>query len=166
MAPITVRNRSGRGRDRFEKHLREWDKGFLFTPAMIDSIAPKRPADVLKGVDLVDVRWGWGVSSTGQPGPMPRVRTSLGRGCMLYMVDFQRVNPPPWIRGGWASPLPSTLDPDQIVAVEGNRSVPQVPEDLRNYADRNRLVWNQRGGSMIQDDIQCGLTVFWTEAGC
>jgi hypothetical protein len=164
--PLTVLGRSRRGRDAFQRRSTDWDRGIFLSPAMIDSISPRHPADVLKGLDKVDVRWGWGVSSTGQPGPIPAVRTSLGRGCMLYMVDFVPVQPPPWEAGDWSGSQLSTLEAEDIVAVEVYRSVLEVPPELRQFTDRFRAVWSE--GSMgvgYQEQIHCGLTVFWTRWG-
>ncbi len=164
--PLTVLGRSRRGRDAFERRRIDWDRGIFITPAMIDSISPGHPAEVLKGLEKVDVRWGWGVSSTGRAGPLPTVRTVLGRGCMLYMVDFVPVQPPPWVRGDWSGSQLSSLEGKDLVAVEVYRSVLEVPPELLQYTDRFRPIWSERSmGMQYQEDIHCGLTVFWTRSG-
>jgi hypothetical protein len=164
--PLTVLGRSRRGRDAFDRRRRDWDRGIFITPAMLDSIAPKHPAEVLKGLEKVDVRWGWGVSSTGRAGPIPEVRTVLGRGCMLYMVDFVPVQPPPWVPRDWSGPQLSSLEGDDLAAVEVYRFVLEVPPELRRYTDRFRPIWSERSmGIQYQEDIHCGLTVFWTRSG-
>jgi hypothetical protein len=164
--PLTVLGRSRRGRDAFERRRIDWDRGIFITPAMIDSISPDHPAEVLKGLEKVDVRWGWGVSSTGRAGPLPTVRTVLGRGCMLYMVDFVPVQPPPWVHGDWSGSQLSSLEGKDLVAVEVYRSVLEVPPELRQYTDRFRPIWSERSmGVRYQEDIHCGLTVFWTRSG-
>ena len=164
--PITVVGRSRRGRSTFERRSSEWDRGIFITPAMVDSIAPDHPAEILKGLDKVDVRWGWGVSSTGMGGPMPSVRTVLGRGCVLYMVDFVPVHPAPWEAGPWSGNQLSSLTGKDIVAVEVYRSVLEVPPELRQHTDEFRAVWNPRSmGVSYKESIHCGLVVFWTRAG-
>ena len=164
--PITVLSRSRRGRNTFENRRSEWDRGIFLTPAMVDSIAPTYPAELLKGLEKVDVRWGWGTSSTGMPGPMPSVRTVMGRGCVLYMVDFVPVQAEPWATSDWAGSQLSSLAGKDIVAVEVYRSVLEVPPELRRYTDQFRPVWNSGSmGVRYQESIHCGLTVFWTRAG-
>jgi len=166
LQPITVVGRTRRGRNAFEQRRAEWDRGIFLTPAMVDSISPVYPAELLKGLDKVDVRWGWGVSSSGMPGPMPSVRTVLGRGCVLYMVDFVPVQPEPWVSGAWAGSQLSSLEGGDIVAVEVYRSALEVPPELRQYTNQFRPVWNAgSSGVSYQESIHCGLTVFWTRAG-
>jgi hypothetical protein len=164
--PITVVGQSKRGRNVFERRRAEWDRGLFLTPAMVDSVAPRYPAELLKGLDKVDVRWGWGTYSSGMAGPMPSVRTVLGRGCLLYMVDFVPVRPAPWESGPWAGYQLSSLTGKDIVAVEVYRSVLEVPPELRLHTDEFRPVWNPRTiGVTYQEKIHCGLVVFWTRAG-
>jgi len=164
--PITVVGRSSRGRNAFGRRQLEWDRGIFLTPAMIDSISPDHPAEVLKGLEKVDVRWGWGVNSHGMAGRMPSVRTVLGRGCLLYMVDFVPVQAEPWAAGDWAGYQLSSLMGKDIVAVEVYRSVLETPPELRRYTDQFRPVWNSRRmGVTYQESIHCGLVVFWTGAG-
>lgn len=166
LSPLTIVGRSRRGRDAFERRRLGADRGIFLTPSMIDSISPDHPAEVLKGLDKVDVAWGWGTIGSGQPGPIPKVRTVLGRGCVLYMVDFMQVNPPPWANGDWSSFLLGGLRGEDIVAVEVYRSVLEVPKDLRRYTDRTRTVWNLGSGqARFQEDIHCGLVVYWTKQG-
>ena len=164
--PITVVGRSRRGRDAFERRSNEWDRGFFLSPAMVDSLSPDHPAEVLKGLDKVDVRWGWGVNSRGWAGPVPNVRSVLGRGCILYMVDFVPVQAAPWETGDWTGFQLSSLLGDDLVAVEVYRSVLETPPELRKYTDRFRPVWNpRRMGVGYQESIHCGLVVFWTRSG-
>jgi hypothetical protein len=166
MDPITVVGRSRRGRAAFERRSMEWDRGFFISPAMVDSISPDHPAEVLKGLDKVDVRWGWGVSSTGMYGRVPSVRSVLGRGCILYMVDYVPVQAEPWAPGDWSGYQLSSLMGKDIVAVEVYRSVLETPPELRRFTDQFRPVWNERSmGVRYQESIHCGLVVFWTRAG-
>ena len=164
--PITVVGRSKRGEKAFERRSAEWDRGIFLSPAMVDSIAPEHPAEVLKGLDKVDVRWGWGVSSNGFYGPQPSVRSVLGRGCILYMVDFVPVQAEPWAANDWSGYQLSSLLGEDLVAVEVYRSVLETPPELRRYTDQFRPVWNERSmGVSFQESIHCGLVVFWTRAG-
>lgn len=166
LAPLTVVGRSRMGRDAFDRRRSGAERGFFLTPAMIDSISPNHPAEVLKGLAKVDVRWGWGRTSTGSSGPIPTVRTVLGRGCVLYMVDFMQVNPPPWASGDWSSYLLGGLTGEDIVAVEVYRSILEVPKELLRYTDRARTVMNMNsGGTSTKRDVNCGLVVFWTGQG-
>jgi hypothetical protein len=166
LSPLTIVGHSRRGRDQFERRRLSADRGIFITPEMVDSIAPNHPVDVLKGLEEVDVRWGWGRNSTGSPGPIPSVRTVLGTGCLLYLVDFMQVNPPPWVGGDWSSFLLGGLAGKEVVAVEVYRSVLEVPDELRRYTSRVRTVQNPRTGRFgIQDSSMCGLVVFWTKQG-
>jgi len=164
--PITVVGRTRQGRSAFQRRSVDWNRGFFLTPAMVDSIAPDHPAETLKGLKSVDVRWGWGQNSTGGYGRMPSVRSVLGRGCILYMVDFVPVQAEPWAAGDWAGYQLSSLMGEDIVAVEVYRSVLETPPELRRYTDQFRPIWNERSmGVSYQESIHCGLVVFWTRAG-
>jgi hypothetical protein len=164
--PLTIVGRSRRGRSVFERRRTEWDRGIFLSPAMIDSISPEHPAEVLKGLENVDMAWGWGRSSTGMPGRMPEVRTTLGRGCVLYMVDFVPVLPEPWAPGDWSGSQLSNLAGRDVVAVEVYRSVLEVPPELRQHTNRFRPIWSERAmGVRYEESIHCGLVVFWTRSG-
>ena len=164
--PLTIVGRSRRGRSVFERRRAEWDRGIFLSPAMIDSISPEHPAEVLKGLENVDMAWGWGRSSTGMPGRMPEVRTTLGRGCLLYMVDFVPVLAEPWAPSDWAGYQLSNLAGRDVVAVEVYRSVLEVPPELRQHTNRFRPIWNERSmGVRYEESIHCGLVVFWTRQG-
>lgn len=165
--PITVVGRSRLGRDAFERRSVDWGRGFFISPAMIDSISPDHPAEVLKGLDKVDVRWGeWGRTSSGGYGPIPSVRSVLGRGCILYMVDFVPVQAEPWAAGDWSGYQLSSLMGKDLVAVEVYRSVLETPPELRQYTDQYRPVWREYAmGVAYEEHIHCGLVVFWTRAG-
>ncbi len=164
--PITVVGQSKRGRNVFERHRAEWDRGIFITPAMVDSVSPEYPAELLKGLPKVDVRWWWGTYSSGMSGPMPSIRTVMGRGCLMYMVDFVPVRPAPWEASPWEGYQLGSLAGDDIVAVEVYRSVLEVPPELRQHTDEFRQVWNPRTiGVTYKEQIHCGLVVFWTAAG-
>lgn len=117
--PITVTGYTRRGRDAFDRRRQEWGRGLFLTPAQIDSIAPQHPAHALEGLEKVHVEWGWGPTPSGGSGPMPSVRGLLGRGCLLYMVDFVPVRPEPFAPGIWSGYQLGSLLGKDIVAVEG-----------------------------------------------
>lgn len=158
LAPITVTARSNRGRDLFERRREEWGRGIFLGPDEIAALAPDHPAKVLKGLENVDVRWGWGLSSSGMPGPIPSVRTVQGRGCVLYMVDYVPVRESLFGGGDWAGYQLGSLGGEDIVAVEVYRSVLEVPKELQRYTYR----LSPSGGLGL---VHCGLVVFWTGAG-
>lgn len=164
--PITVTGHSRRGRRAFERRRAEWSRGIFLTPDRIDSIAPRYPADVYRGMDKVVVHWGWGQSSTGGYGPVPSIRTFVGRGCMLYVVDWVPVTPEPWAAQDWNGYQLSSLAAEDIVAVEVYRSVLDVPPELQRYTNRMRARWSQgQVGVQWDEKTHCGLTVFWTRTG-
>lgn len=166
LAPLTIVGHSRRGRSAFERRLMEWNRGIFLSPQQIDSIAPDHPAEALRGLENVHVRWGWGVYSSGMPGPVPEIRSVLGRGCLLYMVDFVPVQAEPWAEGDWAGYQLSSLEGRDIVAVEVYRSVLEVPPELRRYTDQLRPTWGSGSrGIRYEEKIHCGLVVFWTRAG-
>ena len=106
------------------------------------------------------------MSSSGFYGPVPSVRSVLGRGCILYMVDFVPVHAEPWADGDWSGYQLSSLMGKDLVAVEVYRSVLETPPELRKHTDQFRPVWNERSmGVGYQESIHCGLVVFWTRAG-
>lgn len=144
LEPLVVTGRSARGWSRFSERMNEWGKGVFMTPAMIDSINPRHPADVFRGQEKTWLRWRW-----GRRKPVPGIRTFLGSGCVSYLLDGRLVDPDFW-GGVWeGSPLEYVTGED-VVAVEYYRYIGEVPPELRRYA----------GG-----DHQCGLVVFWTAVG-
>ncbi len=164
--PITVTGYSRRGRQAFERRRADGGRGIFLTPDRIDSIAPRYPADVYRGMDQVVVHWGWGQLSTGGYGPVPSIRTFVGRGCMLYMVDWVPVTPEPWAAQDWNGYQLSSLAAEDIVAVEVYRSVLDVPRELQRYTNRMRARWSEdRVGIQWDEQTHCGLTVFWTRVG-
>lgn len=159
--PITVTGKTHLGRRVFERHRDEWRKGFFFDAAQVDSVAPQHPAQVYDAVEKAVVHWGWGQYTTGGYGPVPSVQTFLGRGCMLYMVDWVPVIPDPLVRQDWASDQLGNLQQEDVVAVEVYRSVTEVPPELQRYTHRFRFL----AGGAREDMVHCGLTVFWTRQG-
>lgn len=147
MDPITVTAHSSRGRNLFERHREDWGKGVYLTPQQIDAMHLREPADFLrKGMDHVNVTWNWGRRPSGGMGPIPVVRSQLGTGCVLYMVNHIFVGAGAW--RGWEL---GGLLPEDIAAVEFFRSVSEVPPKLRRFThDRMKL--------------NCGLMVIWTKS--
>ncbi|HSR43067.1 MAG TPA: carboxypeptidase-like regulatory domain-containing protein, partial [Longimicrobiales bacterium] len=60
VAPLYVTARSNLGRSRFRAHMEDWGKGIFFTPAMVDSIAPIHPVDLLRGQEDTWLTWRFG----------------------------------------------------------------------------------------------------------
>ena len=153
LEPLLVTARSNNGRDLFERRRQDWGRGIFLTPAMVDSIAPRHPADVFRKQEDIWITWGMGGTSNGYR-LIPRIRTFRGSGCMEYMVNKLPARPStvPVVRlGGWNEfPMDGLLGED-VVAVEIYRSVGEAPPELRRHATRD-------------DYRTCGLTVFWTRA--
>ena len=141
LEPIVVTAGRGRGMSQFLGRMEEWGKGVFMTPAMIDSINPQHPADVLRGQEETWLTW-----RSGRWKMIPRIKTFLGEGCVNYVLDGMRINidlwGPPWVE----SPL-SWISGDDVIAVEYYRYVGEVPPELRHHANG------------------CGLLVFWTSIG-
>lgn len=168
--PITVIGLSNRGRHRFERRRTDWGRGVFLTPEMIDSIAPRHPADVFRAVDKVYVRWGWGDLASGGRGRLPDVRSQLGRGCMMYMVNRIGVRPAPWVSivQPWAGYQLAGLGGEEVVAVEVYRSYNEVPPELLRYTHISRSTRSDTDNSFgppVVDLVNCGLVVFWTGEG-
>jgi len=140
LEPIVVVAGRGRGISQFSQRMEEWGKGVFMTPAMIDSINPQHPADVLRGQEKTWLSW-----RSGRWKMIPRIKTLLGRGCVNYVLDGMRINDlwgAPWVE----SPL-SWISGDDVIAVEYYRYMGEVPPELRHHANG------------------CGLLVFWTSVG-
>lgn len=175
MDPLVVTAVDGRGESRFKRHQEEWGKGIFMTPAMVDSIQPKHPADVFRGQEKTRFTWGFSYKTFKS---IPIIRTYLGTGCLAYMVDFFPVIPPRWdppTRGRrgtqfgdvyrtsiWEDTILDLVDGEDIVAVEYYRYIAEVPPDLRDYAMMDDDISGRGGLSSVQN---CGLVIFWTAAG-
>lgn len=160
MAPLTVTARSSRGRSQFQRRRETWGRGVFLDPAAVDSIDPSHPADVFRDVDEMWLSWDWGEAASGARGPYPVIRSYMGRGCMMYVIDGVPAWTPParhpsagvpaWLR----YPL-AQLRPEDLVAVEIYRSLAEAPPGLR-----------QHGTPSDPDRIDtCGVTLFWTRHG-
>jgi hypothetical protein len=165
--PITVMGRSNRGRNLFERRRTEWGRGVFLGPEAIDSIAPRHPAEVFRAVDDVYVLWGFGELGSGGVGRLPSVRSTKGRGCLLYMVDRVPVRVEPWVdfMQPWAGSQLAAVVGEDVVAVEVYRSIREVPPDLARYTHEMRMDPIQGGRVAFRDRVNCGLVVFWTGAG-
>ena len=165
LLPLLVTAKSSAGRNLFEKRKEEWGRGIFLGPDQIDSIAPRLVGDVFRGMEKVQLRWGWAQLDNGGYGPVPRVRTYLGRGCLLYVLDRVPVRPAPWSgTNDWASYQLSSLVGADIVAVEVYRHPGEVPPELRRYASRTLTLFTNSGISRVDQDL-CGLAILHTAAG-
>jgi hypothetical protein len=176
LAPILVTARSNQGRNAFRRRMTEWDQGIFITPAMVDSIKPRHPTDVLRKQEKIWISWGWGRNPlTMEQGPVPTVRTYLGEGCVSFMIDGRPVRRPRWAEGpAWLDWPLNTLEGDDLVAVEVYRHISEVPPEIRNAADEvfngqaSARVLSLTGGERVQWDFiasSCGIVNFWTKAG-
>ena len=176
LAPLLITARSNQGRNAFYRRMESWDRGIFITPAMVDSIQPRHPAEVLRKQPKVWLSWGWGRNPwSGESGPVPNIRTFLGYGCLGYMIDGRPVRRNRFATGPmWLDWPLNTLKAEDIVAVEVYRHITEVPEELRNAANE---VFNGQGpppvasitgGERVQQDNiprTCGIVNFWTQAG-
>jgi hypothetical protein len=176
LEPLLVTAQSNRGRDAFYRRMESSDRGIFITPAMVDSIQPRHPAEVLRKQPEIWLSWGWGRNPwSGESGPVPNIRTYLGTGCMSYMIDGRPVRRPPFAEGPmWLDWPLNTLKADEIVAVEVYRHITEVPEEIRNHVDevfhgrRTPDVPSITGGKRVQQDFipeTCGIINFWTRVG-
>lgn len=145
LAPLVVTARRARGWSNFYDRMEGWGRGIYMTPAVVDSISPRHPADVFRNQDRTWLSWGW-----GQRGPVPRIRSYLGWGCISYLLDGMPINTRFWGSLWEDSPLGWITGKD-VVAVEYYRYAGEVPPELRRFAGNG--------------DTMCGLVVFWTAVG-
>ena len=160
LEPLLVVGRTSRGTNKFLAHREEWGRGIFLTPEMVDSIAPRHYGDVFRKQEGIWLSWGWGTWSTGMSGPVPKVRTYQGHGCLTYMVDRTPIVPGNrYILEG--------LDPKDIVAVEIYRSPTEVPPDLRNFQDMEVSSTRVSGLATYSSLLfyECGVAVYWTVRG-
>ena len=139
--PIVVTAGRGRGFSQFSQRMEGWGRGVFMTPAMIDSINPQHPADVLRGQEKTWLSW-----RSGRWKMIPRIKTFLGLGCVEYVLDGRRIDPKLWGAAWVESPL-SWISGEDVIAVEYYRYVGEAPPELRRFAR------------------DCGLLVFWTAVG-
>ncbi len=55
--PLVVTAVDGRGESRFKRHREEWGRGVFLSPAVVDSIQPKHPADIFRGQEKTRFIW-------------------------------------------------------------------------------------------------------------
>jgi len=146
MEPLIVIGRRDRGSTHFYERLEGWGQGIFMTPAMVDSIQPLHPADVFRNQEKTWLSWAWGTRRA-----VPRIRTYLGRGCVMYVLDGRPVREDFWGPTWEDSPL-SWINGDDVVAVEFYRYYGEVPPELRRFAQN-------------EDGALCGLAAFWTAVG-
>ena len=136
------------------RRQQDWGRGIFLGPDAIEMMELRHAGDVFRDQEDVSLRWGWGRYQGGSAGPVPRIRTFRGTGCLKYMVDRNPVRPPPWLEGAdpWTIYPLDGLQAEDIRAVEIYRYVGEAPPELRRHA-----TWD--------DAALCGLVVFWTWAG-
>jgi len=177
LAPLLVTARTNRGRYTFYRRMENWDRGIFITPAMVDSIQPRHPADVLRKQPKVWLSWGWGRNPwSGEVGPVPNIHTFFGKtGCVSYMIDGRPIRRPRFAPGpAWLDWPLNTLKGEEIIAVEIYRHIGEVPEEIRNATEE---LFNGQavadvpsitGGKRVQQDFisgTCGIINFWTRVG-
>lgn len=149
LEPLVVTAKSSYGRASFRNHM-ELEKGVFFTPEMVDSINPRHPADVLWKADKTFFIWRF-----GDRRPYPSIRTTLGSGCLSYMLNRNHIDPS-FYRGLWENSPLEFLKGEDVVAVEYYRHISEVPPDLLDFA----YVSGHAGMPRM-----CGLVIFWTRTG-
>jgi hypothetical protein len=146
MAPLVVTASRARGWGQFRERMENWGKGIYMTPAVVDSIDPRHPADVFRKQDRTWLSWDWGTHKA-----VPKIRTFMGSGCVSYLLDGMPIETRMWGNVWEESPL-AWIEGKDVVAVEYYRYIGEVPPELRRFADDTY-------------DQQCGLVVFWTAVG-
>jgi hypothetical protein len=165
LEPLTVTGRSNLGRHVFERRRTEWGEGIFLTPAQIDSIAPRHPADVFRKMDKVLLRWGAErLNDSHGSWAVPSISSQLGRGCLVYMVNNVLVSPR---RNPWTGYQLSGLTPSDVVAVEVYRSAREVPPGLRRQTHQSWFTPNETPGrpATLEQITNCGIVVIWTNHG-
>jgi hypothetical protein len=173
LAPLVVNVGRRPGREVFESRVNS-EQGFFFPPAMVDSLRPKtHVGEIFSHADDTFVRWSAGYHEDGKFGPLPRIGTWIGSGCMHIIVDgrptvepfFQNFDvrgrlQPGSIWGVW--PL-SDLEPEDLVAIEVYRAWFEVPEDFR----RDLVIeYPQQRKTLRQiNQKACGIAFIWTTHG-
>lgn len=156
LKPIMVTARSNAGRNQFRRRMEDWGKGIFVTPDMVDSIRPRHPADVMRNQEDVWLSWGWGTSSSGMSGPVPRIHTFQSVGCMRYSLNGIMMRRPFDSEGGpWTRYPLDGLRGEEVVAVEIYRSLHEAAPEVRKLVRPEHAL----------DPALCGLTIFWTRAG-
>jgi hypothetical protein len=165
LEPLTVMGRANLGRHAFERRRTEWGEGIFLTPAQIDSIAPRHPADVFRKMDKVLLRWGAErLNDSHGSWAVPSISSQLGRGCLVYMVNHVLVSPR---QNPWTGYQLSGLTPSDVVAVEVYRSAREVPPELRSLTHQSWFTPNETPGrpATLEDITNCGIVVIWTNHG-
>jgi hypothetical protein len=165
LEPLTVTGRSNLGRHAFERRRTEWGQGVFLTPAQIDSIAPRHPADVFRKMDNIALQWGAeSLNDSRSSRAVPYIHSTLGRRCLVYMVNSVLVRPG---RNPWTGYQLSGLNPADVVAVEVYRSAREVPPELGRQTHQNWFTPNETPGrpATLEDITNCGIVVIWTNHG-
>jgi len=163
LAPLIVRAARIPGRELFAERM-ETGEGFFFTPEMVDSLRPRQHAgEIFRHADNMHVRWTWGRHENGDTGPLPGVKSWVGRGCLHFVVDRTPVPAPFFGSSVWGVPPLSGVTPENLVAIEIYRGWHEVPEDFQQHL-RIRNRWARAALKRINRKA-CGVVFIWTTDG-
>ena len=164
LPPLVVTATRRPGRELFSERMARGE-GVHLTPEMVDSLRPEmHVGEIFRHADETWVHWTWGRYEDGRTGPIPRVKTYLGKyGCVHFIVDRTPVPAPFFESSVWGVPPLADLTPEDLVAVEVYRSWHEVPEDFRKQL-RIRNHWERRALQRI-DRKACGVAILWTAEG-
>ncbi|MFG1691633.1 carboxypeptidase-like regulatory domain-containing protein [Gemmatimonadota bacterium] len=162
---VTVIPQDRRGRDSFLRRAAA-GRGLFIDPEWLSRIEMYHPADALRvlGEDGVSVWWDVGPldSESLAVGPIPRVRSALGNGCFVYLLDERPVfkrHPETVLLSPWSYwPLNSLL-PSDIAAMEVYRYPGEVPPEFRPQAVREFYA----SDSTYVGEESCGIVMIWTK---
>jgi hypothetical protein len=162
---VTVIPQGRRGRDSFLRRAAA-GRGLFIDPEWMARIEMYHPADALRvlGEDGVSVWWDVGPLDPESlaVGPIPRVRSALGRGCFAYLLDGQPVfkrHPETVLLSPWAYWPLNTLLPEDIAAMEIYRYPGEVPPEFRRDAVREFYA----SDSTYVGEESCGIVMIWTK---
>lgn len=164
LEPLTVTGRSNLGRHAFERRRTEWGQGVFLTPAQIDSIDPRHPADVFRRMDQVLLRWGSETRDHSRTSwVVPYVRLESGR-CLMYVLNGVRVRA---AANAWTGYQLRGLSSSDLVAVEVYRSIHEVPPELRRETQQTWFEQNEDvpASAVLESERNCGVVVIWTHHG-
>ncbi|MGD2121630.1 MAG: carboxypeptidase-like regulatory domain-containing protein [Gemmatimonadota bacterium] len=163
LAPLIVNALRTPGRELFAERL-ETGEGVFFTPEMVDSLRPRQHVgEIFRHVEDTWVHWTWGRHENGDTGPIPRVITYVGNGCLHFIVDRTPVPAPFFESSVWGVPPLSEVTPENLVAIEVYRGWHEVPEDFQKHL-RVRNRWERDALRRINRKA-CGVVIIWTTDG-
>ena len=149
------------GRDKFSRR-RDAGVGVFVGPDRLAALEMYHPGDAFQGLteEGVRLRWDFGLldsQGSSARGMLPRVETSLGKGCLAYMLNevpvYRRDAGQNGLRPWSIWPL-STVKAEDIMGIEIYRHLGEVPAQFRAHA--------YRPGKSGSEDT-CGIVVIWTK---